>query len=100
MALTKAQITTNVVEPALKTVADFSGDIGDFSTADFQPAHISAFLASLKSNLNAQPVVDGGNTFSNMMYDADFSPSLFASWSTMNDCINYIFTNQAVAART
>ena len=99
MSLTRDLIKSQVIQPALLSVADFSGNIEDFNFTSFQPTHQSVFLNKIKSTLNGIPVTDGGTPYPQYMYDIILNPSIFSGWSTVKDCIDYTTNNYSTGPR-
>lgn len=99
MPLTREIVKSQVVKPALESVADFNGDIEDYEFVNFQPAHQSTFLAKIKEEIQAIPVTDGNNTYDQYMYDVILNPDIFSSWTTVKDCIDYVFNNYSTGPR-
>ncbi|WP_421891376.1 hypothetical protein [Marinoscillum sp.] len=84
--LTKPQITDNIVGPALHKVADFNGDITSYPFQHFAEFHKKVFLSALKLFTNAHE-----HPTPNKYYDILLNDSLIDEWSTMADCIQYIY---------
>lgn len=99
MALAREIVKDQVVKPALEAVADFNGDVEDFEFENFQPTHQSVFLNKLKSSIQAIPVTDGDTTYDQYMYDVILNPTIFSSWTTIKDCIDYVFNNYSTGPR-
>jgi hypothetical protein len=97
--LTKNQIE-NIVESALNEVADFTGDIKIFEFKHFDDLHKINFLTKLNEFMNEESYYDReGNTDDERCYDIALSISLLNSWSTILDCINFVYSNHSVKKR-
>lgn len=96
MGLDKNQLITQVIAPALKKVADFTGDPSNFPTADFQKLHKSAFIIALQQHLAKVPVEDDGTTYPDLAYNVTLNEGMFDDWTTIDDVTNYILENVAV----
>lgn len=99
MSLTRDIVKSQVVKPALEAVSDFDGDFENFSFNGFQPTYRSIFLNKIKSNIQAIPVTDDGTTYHQYMYDVILNPTIFASWSVVKDCIDYVSNNYSTGPR-
>jgi hypothetical protein len=81
-----------IVRRALLEVADFNGDIEEFTFDLFQPFHISVFLNSLKQLVNKTPCYDEhGNINSKEYYNINLSLTLFKTWKKIRVCIDYVY---------
>lgn len=97
--LNKNQIK-KIVENALLSIADFTGDIEGYEFKYLNELHKKVFVTNLKKLINNEPYLDGaGNTDMTRYYDVPLSMSLVNSWKTLPDCINYIDDNQSVKKR-
>ena len=82
------------VKRALKEVADFTGDIENFSFTYFHEFHKKVFINSLKVLVNQIPCSDHmGNISNDEYFDIDLSISLLNGWSTIGNTIDYIANN-------
>jgi len=89
-----------LVERALKLVADFPGEVDDFSTQMFHDSHIKAFLTALDKHVREEPVVDGkGNEHPGLQYSVPLSMTLFRTWKTFGDCIKHVVDKHDIAQR-
>lgn len=89
-----------LVARALKLVADFDGEVDDFSTQMLHDAHIKAFLTALDKYVREEPVVDGqGNTHNCLQYSVPLSITLFKTWKTFGDCIKHVVDKYDIAQR-
>lgn len=97
--LTREQVKEIATE-ALHEVADFNGDIENYSFEHFHDYHKNVFAISLKKLLMESPYYfrDGGTSMERY-YDIPLSTGIINSWSSLTDCINYVTANQAVRMR-
>lgn len=94
MALLKKEQIKEIVEAALKAVADFNGDINNYEFTHFHDTHKQAFLNKLKEKINGLPYYKRDGTIdTTMYYDVPLSLNILNSWNTMQDCISYINDN-------
>lgn len=77
--LTRAQVKTEVVGPALKTVADFDGDFEDFTFTHFHDFSMSVFLKSIADHLEK------------LNYQVTLNEDIAAGWTTLKDCVDYVY---------
>ena len=88
-------ISKQKVKEALTQVADFNGDIEEFTFSNFHSFHKKVFLASLKTYINQLSCSDDlGQVLTNEYFDIDLNESLINQWQNMADCIDYVVTNQ------
>ncbi|MFT4683972.1 MAG: hypothetical protein ACI863_000571 [Flavobacteriales bacterium] len=99
MSLTREQIKS-IVKSALQEVADFSGEIDDFTFIHFQEFSKQVFANKLVELVKAAPYHDeSGGVIPSLRYDIILSMSTVNSWVTINDCINYVVNDQGVTER-
>jgi hypothetical protein len=97
--LSKNQIK-DIIQSALKEVADFTGDIENYNFNHFKEYHKKLFVTKIKELIMKSPYYDrNGNSSTDRYYDVPFSNSTVNSWRTLDDCINYTFNNQMVRQR-
>tara|TARA_R110001632_G_scaffold66891_3_gene157320 strand:- start:8406 stop:8711 length:306 start_codon:yes stop_codon:yes gene_type:complete len=97
--LNREQIKSIVTE-ALRSVADFNGDIENFTFEHFQEYSKQVFTNKLVELINAAPFYNYlGVLDSTQCYRVVLSNSIVNSWVTLEDCINYIEENIAVGPR-
>jgi len=97
--LTKEQ-TTKIVEKALLEVADFNGEIQDFSFTHFHDLSKQVFANKLVELIKEAPYHDDdGNVIPVLRYDLVLSMSTVNSWQTLEDCINYVFNDVGATQR-
>jgi len=97
--LTKDQIE-NIVKSALDEVADFTGDIKKFEFKHFEELHKKSFLMKLNEFMNKESYYDReGIVDPERCYDIALSISLLNSWTTILDCINFVYSNHSVKKR-
>lgn len=95
MAYLNREQVKDIMTEALKSVADFSGDIENYSFSNFQDTQKQVFLTNLKSTINNSPYYNrDGSTSDHKYYDVPLSLSLLNSWQNMSDCIDYVLNNQ------
>lgn len=100
MAFLNKQQIEEIVEKALKQVADFTGDIKNYEFKHFHEFHKKVFATKLNELINASPYYDrSGNTDFDRYYDISLSMNTIDSWQTMLDCINFIHDNHTVKKR-
>jgi hypothetical protein len=99
MWLSREQVK-EIVRTSLSSVADFEGDIEQFEFENFHNFHKIIFLTSLRQNIVSQPYnnSDGSLTY-DRYYDVILNDSVFASWNSISDSINYIVNNQFIMQR-
>ena len=96
----KTEIARKLVVNALKKIADFPGEVDDFSTQMLHDAHIKVFLTSLDRYVREEPVVDGnGNEHPGLQYSVPLSMTLFKTWKTFGDCIKHVVDKHDIAQR-
>lgn len=89
-----------LVARALKLIADFDGEVDEFSTKMLHDAHIKAFLTALDKYVREEPVVDGnGNEHPGLQYSVPLSMTLFKTWNTFGDCIKHVVDKHDIAQR-
>lgn len=87
-----------IVKKALLEVADFNGDIEEYTFVQFQPFHINVFLNSIKQHVNRTPCYDEhGNINTKEYYNINLSYTLFKKWKKVKDCIDYVYTSRSRA---
>lgn len=97
--LTRDQVKS-MTEKALRTVADFNGDIDTYSFQPFHEFHKMLFFSNLKKFLCDSPYFDrNGNTSFDRFYDVPLNNTIIDKWKMIKECIDYIEQNQAVRAR-
>lgn len=97
--LTRDQVKS-LTSKALKTVADFNGDIDNYSFQPFHEFHKMVFFANLKKLLCESPYFDReGNTSDDRFYDVPLNNTIINKWKTISECIDYIEQNQAIRPR-
>lgn len=100
MAFLKRAQIEEIVEKALKEVADFNGDIKNYEFKHFHEFHKKVFANKLKAFINDSPHYDrSGNTDFERYYDVPLSMVVINSWNTLPDCIEYIDENHFVMKR-
>lgn len=87
-------LAERLVKKALKEVADFpdNANIGSFSFQHFNDFHKSLFANALKKEV--MNVKD-----SSSHYDIVLNPNIINSWSTLQNCIDYLVTQRQMRFR-
>lgn len=94
----KVETARKLVSKALKTIADFDGDIAQYPTAHLHELHIEAFLTSLRKLVAEEPVIDdSGNIRPDLVYKVSLSRVLFNKWTTFGDCINHLVEKSSIS---
>lgn len=94
----KEETARKLVSKALRTIADFDGDIAQYSTAHLHEIHIEAFLTSLRKLVAEEPVVDdSGNIRPDLKYRVSLSRVLFNTWTTFGDCISHLVNKSSIS---
>jgi len=89
-----------IVEIALHVVADFTGDIENYGFNGFNDLQKRIFLNKLNDLILSEPYHDDNDCIDySLYYDVPLLMSYLNSWSSISDCINFIFENQAVDLR-
>jgi hypothetical protein len=87
-----------LVTKALKTIADFDGDIDQYPTAQLQISHIKAFNKALSRFVTEEPVIDQqGNTHPGLQYSVPLSISIFKEWKKFGDCVQHLVNNHDIS---
>ncbi|MBE0662760.1 MAG: hypothetical protein IH597_09845 [Bacteroidales bacterium] len=94
----KEETARQLVSRALKTIADFDGEIDKYSTAHLHELQIDAFLTALSKFVAEEPVVDNdGNTRPDLKYRVSLSRVLFNKWTTFGDCIIHLVKKSSIS---
>lgn len=97
--LTRDQIK-NFAATALHEVADFNGDIDNYSFANFHEFHRKLYVNELKRQIMNSPYYDrNGNQSMDRYYDVPLSMAAANGWTQIKESIDYVLANQAVRAR-
>ena len=80
-SLTRDQVRDDVVGPALKKVADFTGDFEDFRFDQFHDFALSVFLQAIASNL--------AKTDS----EVTLNEGIASKWATLKDAVDHVYDN-------
>lgn len=88
------------VTSALHEVADFNGDVENYTFEHFHDYHKQVFANTLKKLIMQSPYYDrNGNSSMDRYYDVPLSMTLINSWATIKESIDYVLSNQAVRPR-
>ncbi|MEQ9168394.1 MAG: hypothetical protein RLO12_19205 [Fulvivirga sp.] len=97
--LTRDQIK-NFASNALHEVADFNGDIDNYTFNNFHEFHRKVYVNELKRQIMSSPYFDReGNESMDRYYDVPLSMGVANGWTQIKESIDYVVANQAVRAR-
>lgn len=93
-------LAKRLVTKALEQVADFTGDIEPYPTANFHDALIHAFLTALSGFIINEPVIDNnGNERPKLRYSVPLSKTLFKQWATIGECVDHVASSSGITKR-
>jgi len=85
---------------SLHEVADFDGDVDNYSFQNFHEFHRKIYVNELKRQIINSPYFDrNGGSSMDRYYDVPISMAVANGWVSVKESIDYILSNQSVRAR-
>jgi len=81
-------------------VADFNGDVDNYSFQHFHEFHRKVYVNVLKRQIMNSPYFDrNGSSSMDRYYDVPLSMAVANGWEYVKESIDYVLSNQSVRER-